>query len=566
MSGSSSNALPGVPQCTLRQYEEEFKDRHLLHGAIAKWASEKPGALAFINHDRGQAVDWLTFEQTTTSLARRLLRMGLKKGDCLAAMLPFLTEHIFLEYACFKIGVIHAPLDLRLRPAEALRCLEQTRPKGFAFLGRTPTADFRELGRTVKQQCAWVEHLIQFSPLQEVIDGAVGFQQLATEGAAVAQAEYEKAAAAVQAEDAAQIIFTTGSTGSPKPALLSHRNISCQNLCLGTAFGFGEDTRLLVNLPPSHVGGQAEALMTTLFWGGTAIVLQIFDAARSLQAIQQHRVRLIGQIPAMFHYEWRLAGYSDYDLSSLEVAIYGGQQVPRPFLEKLAQTAPRIATGLGLTESAGFCTYTPAAGTVDDVSGSLGHDMPVYGMTIRQPMRSDGLAGDPLPDGEVGHICFHGPQTFLGYLGDAEATAQTISRDGLLYTGDLGFRDQRGLHLSGRAKWVIKPAGHQVFPADVENHFCALEDKVASCAAVGVEHPLLSEAIVAFVEKKPGADLTAQDLRRHAKGMASYMRPLHYILLEPGEMPMNRAAKSDYVRLRQMAQEAAGRLGWRRGV
>ncbi len=558
-------ARGGVPQATLRQYHEHFADRHLLHGVLAKWASEKPSRPAIIDHDRGRVVDWITFERTATALAMGLVRLGFRQGDFLAASLPFLTEHIFLEYACFKIGVIHAPLDLRLRPAEVLRGLNQIRARGFVFLGRTPAADFRELGRAVKQECPSVEHLIQLSSAPETIDGALSFDQLASDVPG-GHAEYDQAAAAVREEDGAQVIFTTGSTGSPKPALLSHRNITCQNLCLGAALGFGEDTRLLVNLPPSHVGGQAEALMTTLFWGGTAVVLSVFDAARSLQAVEQHRVNILGQIPAMFNYQWRMPDYANYDLGSLRIAIYGGQQVPRQFLDRLSRMAPKIATGLGLTESAGFCTYTPVGGSVDEVLASIGLDMPLYPMTIREPMQGDGLAGTPLPDGEVGHICFHGPQTFLGYVNDPEATARTVSQDGFLYTGDMGRRDEQGLHFAGRAKWIMKPAGHQVFPGDVENHICTLEEKVALCAVVGVEHPLLSEAIVAFVEKKPAVELTVSELRRHAKGMASYMRPLHYVILEPGGMPLNRVAKSDYFRLQEMAGEVAGRLGWRAGV
>ena len=175
-----------------------------------------------------------------------------------------------------------------------------------------------------------------------------------------------------------------------------------------------------------------------------------------------------------------------------------------------------------------------------------------------------GGRGETLPDGETGHICFQGPQTFLGYAGDAQATARTISRDGVLYTGDVGFRREDGLHFSGRASWIIKPAGHQVFPGDVENHFCGLGDKVASCAVVGAEHHLLSEAIVG---------LRGEEARRdaHCRGtaparpavLASFMRPLHYIVLEPGQMPLNRAAKSDYLRLRELASEAAEQLGWR---
>jgi acyl-CoA synthetase (AMP-forming)/AMP-acid ligase II len=179
--------------------------------------------------------------------------------------------------------------------------------------------------------------------------------------------------------------------------------------------------------------------------------------------------------------------------------------------------------------------------------------MPVYPTTIRHPMRADGSAGDELPDGEPGHVCFSGPQTFLGYINDPASTAATLSNDGYLYTGDIGFRDAGGLHLAGRAKWIIKPSGYQVFPGDVENHFCAL-DQVASCAAVGVEHTIISEAIVAFVEKKPGAEITRQMLEKHARSLASYMRPRHYVLLDAGGMPLNRAAKANYLALQDLAR------------
>jgi acyl-CoA synthetase (AMP-forming)/AMP-acid ligase II len=262
----------------------------------------------------------------------------------------------------------------------------------------------------------------------------------------------------------------------------------------------------------------------------------------------------------MFNLEWRLSNFKDFDLSSLDIVVYGGQQVARPFLEKLASMAPRFGTGLGLTESAGFCTYTRMAGDIDGVVESLGYDMPVYPMSVRAPMQPDGAAGNALPDGDLGHICFHGPQTFLGYYNDAEATARTVSRDGVLYTGDLGFRDEKGLHLAGRAKWVIKPSGYQVFPGQVESHFCELRDKVAACGVVGVEHAVFSEGIVAFVEKKPGVEVTLTELKRHARGLPPFMRPLHYVLLEPGGLPLNRVAKTDCLRLSEIAKEEVEKL------
>ena len=132
-------------------------------------------------------------------------------------------------------------------------------------------------------------------------------------------------------------------------------------------------------------------------------------------------------------------------------------------------------------------------------------------------------------------------------LNDPSATARTVSRDGYLYTGDMGLRrDEQGLHFAGRAKWVMKPAGHQVFPGDVENHICTLGEKVAACGVVGVEHRFSPKPSWPSSRRSPRVELTVAELRRHAKGMASYMRPLHYVILEPGGMPLNRVAKSDY--------------------
>jgi fatty-acyl-CoA synthase len=559
----------GVPQCTLADYETHFADRHRVQGTLTKWAAEKPDAAAVLNADTGRSLTWRELDRASTALAIHLLEAGFRKGDFFAASLPLLNEHIVLEYACFKIGVVHVPLDLRLPPGEVLRCLALLGPRGFAFLGATPAADFRELGRAVMANCPSVEYFLQFSAPEETIPGADCASRLASTLAARTPspellALYRAAAAEVRETDGAQVIFTTGSTGLPKPALLSHRSITSQNLCLGAAGEFTERTRMLLNLPASHVGGQSEILMTTLFWGGLVITLHVFDPARSLGAIEEHRVNKLGQIPAMFNLEWRLSSYRDFDLSSLELAVCGGQPVSRQFLESLATMAPRFGTGLGLTEASGFCTYTAMTADMDAVAGTLGFDMPAYPMSIRAPMKVDGAAGDELPDGEIGHVCFQGPQTFLGYVGDPAATARTLSTDGVLYTGDMGLRDARGLRLIGRAKWIMKPAGYQVFPGQVEDHFAALSEKVAACGVVSVDHAIFSEGIVAFVEKRPGADLSVAELRRHARKLASYMRPLHYVVLEPGTLPLNRVVKTDYVRLAEMARQEVERLRARR--
>ncbi len=550
-----------IPQFTLEDYENAFADRHLLHGVVAKWARIKPEAVAMVSAGGSRSVTWREFDRATSALAAELLRLGFSKGDYVATMLPMSVDHVLLEYACFKIGAIVAPLDLRLSGGEVIRALSILRPRGFICLGVKGTMDFRPLWRALQAQCSWIEHWIAVDSDQP-IDGAKPLAWIVEQAGEAAADSAAVAEVAVNENDGALVIFTTGSTGSPKPALLSHRNITVQNMCLcGAFFGGDRGSRSLVNLPASHVGGQTEILMTTFFGGGTAVLLEIFDAGGSLRAIAQHRVDLLGQIPVMFNLEWMLKDYDRHDLSSLKFAAYGGNAVSRPFLDKLATMAPIIGTGLGLTETAGFCTYIEAdAESRETILTGLGVDMPVYPCTIRQPMREDGHAGEELKAGEIGHVCFNGPQTFLGYVNDPEATAKAVSRDGFLYTGDLGCKGANGLHLTGRDKWVIKSMGYQIFPGDVERHVCNLEEKVANCVVVGVAHEVVSEAPVAVVEKRPGVELTLQELDRHARELAPYMRPRHWIVLEPGEMPLNRVVKPDHTRVLEMAREEIAAL------
>ena len=554
------------PSLTPNDFEKRFGDRHLLHGIVEKWAREKPSAIALVDADRKQEVSWAAFDRMATGLALRLLECGFRKGECFATLLPLFSEHIFLEYACFKIGVIFVPLDLRLLTTEVLRGLALVNAKGFAFTKVPGGIDPAALANEIRSRTA-LRMLLQFSPAEECVEGATSAAPLLQDAMRLCDpvssdaqgkdfaASYNAARQSVSENDGALVIFTTGSTGSPKPALLSHRNISCQAMCISQALLRCDNGLVtLVNLPPSHVGCQTELLAGTIFEGGTAVLLPVFDPLRSLQAVEEYKVTVVGQIPAMFQFEWRLKDYDSFDLSSLEFVAYGGQQVSAPFIEKMATMAPSVGTGLGLTETAGFCTYIHRErARAGECVSSLGCAMPVYPATIRHPMRADGSAGDELPDGEPGDVCFSGPQTFLGYINDPASTAATVSKDGYLYTGDIGFRDAGGLHLVGRAKWIIKPGGYQVFPGDVENHFCAL-DQVASCAAVGVEHAVISEAIIAFVEKKPGAELTMQMLEKHARSLASYMRPRHYVLLDAGKMPLNRASKANYLALQDLAR------------
>ncbi|MDD5171038.1 MAG: class I adenylate-forming enzyme family protein [Syntrophales bacterium] len=532
---------------------------------VARYAEEKPDAVAFIMYTAGRKITWRQFEAAVNAYASRLLASGLKKGDIVATILTLTEEHIYLIYASFRIGLIVAPLDVRLKGAEIQYSMDRMNPRAVFFLGKTPVADFRPLVAEVMSNTPSAKTWVQIQPDADgILNGAIGIREFT--GDAITAVNNEKSAAIrkarklVEKRDPCLIIFTTGSTGSPKPALLCHENILTQNVTFGVFSMIDAATIFLNNLPPSHIACTTEVLATTIFMGGTMVVMD-FDPKRCFEAIQEHRITHILGIPAMFTMLWRFPDYDKYDRSSLRVAVFGGQQVPRSWVEQLQAMVPNLCTGLGITEASGATTSNCIPCTVDDVMDGIGLAMPYFPLTVREPMNPDGTAGAEKPAGEVGEICFQGPQVFLGYLGDPEKTAQTISREGVLYTGDLGSYDAKGLHLAGRRKFVMKPKGYQVFPSDVEGHIAqALKGRIGTAAVVGAEHEIFTEGIMAFVEVPEGSEVTAKDVHEACKEISSYSRPSHVEIIKVGALPLTRSAKTDYMALKERAGDLVRQL------
>ncbi len=524
-------------------------------------AKRKPKELALIEADTGEEINWKNFKQNVDAFAAQLLEKGIHKGDVVATSLPLLKEHVYIIYACFKIGAIIAPLDLRLKPIEIIECFHQIKPKAYFFLGKTELYDFRPIILEVMKKAPYPKLWVQMQKekhriipnAHSILDFVKGIK-----GNYIKDKIFRKsceAKARVTKRSPCLIIFTTGSTGAPKPALICHENILIQNIGLAKSFRLTPKDRMLVNLPPSHVGCMTEQLLTVVYGGSTAVLMHIFKPKESLQYIEKYKVSVIGQIPALFQLQWNLPEYHSFDLSSLRLVLYGGQAVSQSFLEKMKNMAPEIATGLGLTETAGFVTYTRPEASVEEIAAGIGYATPLCPISIRSPMKETGEAGDEVTQGEIGEVCFSGPQVFLGYMGNDKASRQTVSKDGICYTGDLGFYDDKGLHFSGRKKMVIKPKGHQVFPDEVENFIAnSFKSSIDRVACVGVAHEIYSEAIVALIETKLNEHISTEDILSSCQNMAAFKRPSHIVLLENGKMPLNRVLKVDYLEAKKLAQ------------
>jgi acyl-CoA synthetase (AMP-forming)/AMP-acid ligase II len=300
--------------------------------------------------------------------------------------------------------------------------------------------------------------------------------------------------------------------------------------------------------------------MTTTYRGGTSVFLRVFDVALTLEAIEKWSINALGQIPTQFRMLWAHKNYAKYNLGSLKFVAYAGSAVDVEFLKKLSKMAPRFGTGIGMTENAGFATFTPEGISIEEMAGQVGQAYPdLAPVTIRSPMKEDGSAGEELPVGEVGEICYHPPIVFLGYFNQPEETSKAISKEGILYTGDLGYFKEMGsyraLYLSGRRKFVIKQKGYNVFPDEIESFIVGMEG-VDVAEVVGMPHRVFDEGIFAFVRPVAGISLTPEAVMDYCKSIAAYKRPQH-VEIWPADklLPLTRSTKVDKLALKELAEE-----------
>ncbi|MEW6674055.1 MAG: class I adenylate-forming enzyme family protein [Thermodesulfobacteriota bacterium] len=550
----------------------------LVNSYIEKWAGERPDSVAMVQHEDGREITYKKFLLLIDFFALKLLDMGIRKGDRVATQLVLLPEHLALMYACFKIGAIIAPLDVRLSENEVVRDINKIEARAFFFLGQTPVRDFRTVGTAVQKGCPSVKQLVQFTAAPkpgDIIQGAVSISDLMNKPRLVwlkltdiFTGRLKKAYQQVGTRTPALIIYTTGTTGEPKPAVLCHENIIVQNQILAGGIGFkgdGKDFSILVNLPPSHVGCVTETFMTTMYLGGKAVLLRIFDVKATLEAIERHKIKAVGQIPTMFRMLWNFPEYERYDLSSLEFVAYAGAAVDTTFLKKLSTMAPKFGTGIGMTENAGFATFTPADISIEEMAGQVGRAFPdLAPVSVRKPLKADGSAGEELADEEIGEICYHPPIVFLGYYNQPEETKRAVSKEGILYTGDLGYFKQmagyKALYLSGRKKFVVKQKGYNVFPGEVEEHIARMPG-VDAVEVIGMKHRLFDEGIIAFVRPLPNISLRGEDVMAHCRSIASYKRPQHVEIWPANkELPLTRSTKVDKLKLMELAHAIIERL------
>jgi len=509
------------------------------------WAERRPGALAMALGE--QRLTYAEASQQVRALSRALLASGVGKGDRVAMLCTPRPEFWLTFLACADLGAIWLGLNPRYTTRELRYVVDDSRPRLLLALTEWEGRDYRpDLAALAADRPE-----LRLVTLGGPTANSTPFRDFATEGAALPDTDRLEAREAVGGRDPALIVYTSGTTGQPKGAMLTHVGLvycfTTQYLRMAAAPFVG-----LCNLPINHVGCVGDLCCTPLVGGGAIHFMERVDPAGILRLVAREQITFLGQVPTIFQLLAALPEFPTADLSSLQLVSWGGAAMPRDLIELYRRrTAAKLMVVYGLTEGTGSITYSDVDADVDTLATTIGRPDPLLNVRL---VAADGR---PCGVGEEGEIQLRHDSVMAGYFNRPEATAEAFTADGHLRTGDVAVRRPDGyLRLVGRLKEMYKSGGYNVYPREIET---CLESHpaVAMAAVIGVPDPTFQEVGHAFVLPHPGAAPDPAELTGWCRArLANYKVPKRITVA--GTLPMLPVGKIDKQALKRHAAAAPG--------
>lgn len=430
-------------------------------------------------------------------------------GERVAVWAPNVPEWVLLEMAMALAGLTLVTVNPGYLPRELEYVLRQSRACGLFLVAQHRGNPMAAIAAEV------AAHLPELREITDIEDHAALFREL---GPIPPLPE-------VSPRDAAQIQYTSGTTGFPKGVVLHHHGLTNNARICYEKMGLGYCGVSVLSMPLFHSAGCAIAVLGAMQSGWTIVLLRQFDPHAMLDHSEAEGAHYLTGVPTMLIAMLEAQRAQPRNLSSLRLAASGGSMVPPELVREVTQTfGCEFSTVYGQTETSPLLTVVGPDDEFDDICNTVGRPLPHIELAI---MATDGSG--PVPLGEIGEICARGYALMLGYNDDPEATARTIDREGWLHTGDLGTMDARGfVAITGRVKEMIIRGGENLFPAEIENILLEHPD-VAEVAVVGVPDTRFGEAVAAFVRVSENGRFDPEELKAHCRAnIAAQKTPTHW--------------------------------------
>jgi fatty-acyl-CoA synthase len=491
----------------------------------------------------------LTYRQLwdeTTLVARGLLARGVKKKDRVGIWAPNRYEWPVLQYAAARIGAILVNVNPAYRTHELEYALKQSGVSTLVLAKQFRGADYAAMVRDARLRCP---------DLGQVIVLEDDWAELKDDAKRLSQETLRDAERGQQFDDPINIQYTSGTTGFPKGATLTHHNILNNGYFVGEFCRYTEQDRICIPVPLYHCFGMVMGNLAATSHGATMVYpSESFDPHAVMKTIQDERCTSLYGVPTMFIAELDHPEFAKFDFSSLRTGIMAGSPCPIEAMKRVQKDMhmPEVTICYGMTETSPVSTQSRTDDPLDKRVSTVGQIHPHVEIKIIDP-----TTGRIMPRGTPGEICTRGYSVMLGYWGDPHATHEAIDEGRWMHTGDLGTMDEQGyVKIVGRIKDMVLRGGENIFPREVEEFLYTIPG-VSDVQVIGVPDAKYGEELMAWVKLRPGATLTGAEIRAYCKGkIATYKIPRYYKFVDG--FPMTVSGKVQKYKMREESIQELG--------
>jgi len=497
---------------------------------------------------------WGELGRRVDELAAGLVALGLERGDRIGIWSPNTYEWTLTQFATAKAGLVLVNVNPAYRRAELEYAMNKVECKALILAPALKTSNYLEIVNDLvkDRKLPYLKHIVRLGT--EKTPGMLNFDDVAKAGANKERAYLADLAPKLQFDDAINIQFTSGTTGFPKGATLSHHNILNNGYFVGEGLKLTPDDRLCIPVPLYHCFGMVMGNLGCLTHGSTMVYpAEAFDPLATLKAVSEERCTTLYGVPTMFIAQLDHPEFSKFDLKSLRTGIMAGSPCPIEVMKRVQSQMHmhEVTIAYGMTETSPVSTQCATDDPVERRVSTVGQVLPHIEIKI-----VDG-EGKAVPRGETGEFCTRGYSVMKGYWNDEEKTNEAIDDGGWMHTGDLATMDEQGyVNIVGRLKDMVIRGGENVYPREIEE-FLYRHPKVQDVQVIGVPDLNYGEEICAWIKLRDGHSATAEEIREFCKGQIAHYKIPRYIEFVV-EFPMTITGKIQKFVMREQTIDKLG--------
>jgi fatty-acyl-CoA synthase len=522
---------------------------------LAQTIARRPDALALVVRHQDVRLTYAEFGREIEGVARSLLALGIEKGDRVGIWAPNCAEWAYVQFGAARVGAILVNVNPAYRANEMAYAVNQS---GVRLLITAPSfkaSDYIERIAEVRADLPALERVVVIGDRRTGVEGDLTWDQFLAAGRAIDVVDVEQREVTLGCHDPINIQYTSGTTGNPKGATLTHHNILNNAKMVAETLRYTNEDRVCIPVPLYHCFGMGIGNLGCVVSGAAMVYpAPSFEPQATLEAIQDERCTSIYGVPTMFIAQLDHPDFPKFDLKSLRTGIMAGSPCPIETMKRVISDmhATEVCIAYGMTETAPVSFITRPTDSIERRVSTVG--------TVASDAEArvvDTETGETLPVGQPGEVCTRGYLVMRGYWKDPEATTAAIDGEGWMHTGDLGVMDELGyLNIVGRSKDMVIRGGENVYPVEIEQVIFQ-HPAVASAQVIGVPDERMGEELMAWVVLRDATEATADEIRDFCRQHLAHFKIPRYVKFV-AEYPLTVTGKVQKFRMREIAVEELG--------